>query len=153
MLRPLIQQRTDPGHTIRTISDRRREITEHPPRVMQPRTPVGIGQHSTHSRRQPAQVRQFPQHPNPGMCHHTRTISADLEPRRTHKNLATLHLESASSHRQWDLRKNHYPLRDRHFRYINPRVGETARIFQANASTACYDAPVHLLPDCAVGGV
>ena len=73
----LVDQRADPGHAVRAVGDRRRQIGEHPARVMHPGTPVGVRQHRADLLGQPGQVRDLPQHPDPGMGHHTGTVRAD----------------------------------------------------------------------------
>ena len=79
----LIDQRPDPGHTVRAVGDRRREIGEDPARVMHPRALVGVRQHLADLRRQPGQVPDLPQHPDPGMRHHAGTVGGHFDPPRT----------------------------------------------------------------------
>ena len=82
----------DMRDTIRAIRDGHRQVGEHLTRRMLPGTGIGVGQGGGHTLDQAGVLGQFPQHPHPGMRHHTTPIGTDLDPPRP---LATLHPRSA----------------------------------------------------------
>ncbi len=91
-----IPEHTDPANRVRAIGDRDRQIREHPPRRMNPRAAVGIGQRCRDSLDQTGVLGHLPKQTDPGVRHHTGTVRGDHDPTRL---LATLHLISARSAR------------------------------------------------------
>ena len=91
----LINQGTDTGHAISAVGHCHRQISENPTGLVHPRTLVGVGQHLGDVPNQTGQIRDLPQHPQPGMGHHADTIGRHPHPAHTTTTLATLHPEGA----------------------------------------------------------
>ena len=89
-----VPEHADATDRVRAVSDRDREIGEHPPRGMNPRSPVGVGQRGRDCLGQAGVLGHLSQQTDPGMRHHIGTVSGDHDPRNL---LATLHLTSARS--------------------------------------------------------
>jgi hypothetical protein len=87
-----VAQHLDPGHRVRSVGDRHRQVSEHLPRQVQRQPPVGVEQRPTHRARQARFPGQLPQQRGPGMRHHAPPVRADLDPARP---AATLHPRSA----------------------------------------------------------
>jgi hypothetical protein len=85
-------QLPDPIDTVHAIGHRRRQVGEHHPRRIHPRTLVRVGQRGRDLRRQPGQLGQLAQQAHPRMRHHAMTVRRYFHPRRRD----TLHLQSAS---------------------------------------------------------
>jgi hypothetical protein len=83
---------TDAVDAVRAIVDRGGQIGEHRSRRIGPRPPIGINRRCGDPRREPGQVRQFPQRPYPGVRYDTMAVRGHLHPRN---RCDTLHLRSA----------------------------------------------------------
>ena len=88
-----VPEHRDPADRVRTISDRSRQIGEHPARCVHRDTPIGADQRLRDPVDQTGALGHLPQQTHPGMRHHTGTIRADHNPTTT---LATVHAEGAS---------------------------------------------------------
>lgn len=87
-----LSQHRDPADRVRTISDRDRQISEHTPRRMEPRTPIGVGQRGGDRVDQAGVLSHLAEQTDPGMRHHAGPVRTDHDPTIP---LATLHLTSA----------------------------------------------------------
>ena len=72
------------------------------PGLMHPRTPIGVRQHRGDLRRQAGQIGDLPQHPDPGMRHHTLAVRGHFHPGNC---CDILHLRSAFPPASWNRRE------------------------------------------------
>ncbi len=108
----------DTVDAVRAAGHRRRQIGEHRPRIVYPRSPIGIRQRNRYQRRQPGQAGDLPQHPHPGVRHDSVPVRGHFHPRN---RCDTVHLRSAFQPANGNREKFHYALQDRHFRLSTRR--------------------------------
>jgi hypothetical protein len=129
----LIGEYPQVGDRLRAVRDRDGQIDQHPTRVMPTRPATSARHRLTERSSQTEPVRHLPEQHRTHMRHDPDAVRRH---HRVHPRACNLHVESAFPYGDSDLRQAQFPLQDRHFRYLTPRVAKRSWKSQARMFAA-----------------